>query len=143
MLPPALFSLGFAHCQAGELTALPSFDISRNMDTSAATTSLSALAQESRLKVFRMLIRAGRNGMAAGDIARGLGVPHNTMSAQLAILSRAGLVQARKDGRSVIYTVDLQGTRALLFFLVEDCCQGEPSICAPLIESTLAGCNTA
>ena len=80
--------------------------------------------------------------MAAGDIARALDVPPNTMSAQLAILSRAKLVQARKEGRSVIYAVDLQGTRGLLFFLVEDCCQGEPAICAPLTQSALAGCGT-
>ena len=113
------------------------------MDTLAAVTALSALAQESRLQVFRLLIRAGSDGMAAGDIARALSVPHNTMSAQLAILSRAGLVQARKEGRSVIYTVNLQGTRALLFFLVEDCCQGEPSICAPLIDSALDGCGAS
>jgi len=113
------------------------------MDTSTALTALSALAQDSRLKVFRLLIRAGAQGMAAGDIARALHVPHNTLSSQLAILSRAKLVQARKEGRSVIYTVDLQGTRALLFFLVEDCCQGEPSVCAPLIESTLAGCGAS
>lgn len=113
------------------------------MDTLTAVTALSALAQESRLNVFRLLIRAGSEGMAAGDIARTLGVPHNTMSAQLAILSRAELVQARKEGRSVIYTVNLQGTRALLFFLVEDCCQGKPSICAPLIEATLEGCGAS
>ncbi|MHA1517703.1 MAG: ArsR/SmtB family transcription factor [Alphaproteobacteria bacterium] len=108
------------------------------MDTLTAVTALSALAQQSRLNVFRLLIRAGSDGMAAGDIARTLGVPHNTMSAQLGILSRAQLVHARKEGRSVIYTVNLQGTRALLFFLVEDCCQGEPTICAPLIEFNLA-----
>jgi len=110
------------------------------MDVSAAVTALGALAQESRLKVFRLLIRAGHVGMAAGDIARGLDVPHNTMSSHLAILSRAKLVKARKDGRSVIYAVDLEGTRALLSFLVEDCCQGEPAICAPAIEATLTAC---
>lgn len=110
------------------------------MDALNAVAALSALAQESRLKVFRLLIRAGSAGMAAGDIARALQVPHNTMSSHLAILSRANLVSARKDGRSVIYAVDLEGTRALLSFLVEDCCRGEPSICAPVIEATLAAC---
>lgn len=78
--------------------------------------------------------------MAAGDIARALGVPHNTMSSHLAILCRAKLVQARKAGRSVIYAVDLEGTRGLLSFLVEDCCQGEPAVCGPVIESTLSAC---
>jgi len=110
------------------------------MDVSEAVSGLSALAQESRLKVFRLLVRAGRDGLAAGDIVRALAVPHNTMSSHLAILSRAKLVQARKDGRSVIYAVDLEGTRGLLSFLVEDCCQGEPAVCGPVIESTLAAC---
>jgi ArsR family transcriptional regulator len=110
------------------------------MDVSNAVGALGALAQESRLKVFRMLVRAGRGGLAAGDIARALAVPHNTMSSHLGILSRAKLVTARKEGRSVIYAVDLEGTRELLSFLVEDCCRGEPSVCAPVIESMLAAC---
>jgi DNA-binding transcriptional ArsR family regulator len=112
------------------------------MDTLDAVSALGALAQESRLKVFRLLIRAGRGGMAAGDIARALDVPANTMSSHLAILSRAKLVTARKDGRSVIYGVNLDGTRELLLFLVADCCQGEPSVCAPAIETTLTACCT-
>lgn len=112
------------------------------MDISDAVGALGALAQESRLKVFRLLIRAGPAGMAAGDIARALAVPHNTMSSHLAILSRAKLVTARKEGRSVIYGVDMAGTRQLLLFLVADCCQGEPSVCAPAIESTLTACCT-
>lgn len=112
------------------------------MDTINAVGALGALAQESRLKVFRLLIRAGTGGMAAGDIARALEVPPNTMSSHLAILSRAKLVTARKEGRSVIYAVNLAGTRELLLFLVEDCCQGEPSVCMPAIDSTLAACCT-
>jgi ArsR family transcriptional regulator, arsenate/arsenite/antimonite-responsive transcriptional repressor len=110
------------------------------MDVSYAVGTLGALAQESRLKVFRLLVRAGTGGMAAGDIARRLAVPHNTMSSHLAILSRARLVTARKEGRSVIYALDLEGTRELLSFLVEDCCQGEPGACAQVIESALAAC---
>lgn len=110
------------------------------MDISYAVSALGALAQESRLKVFRLLMRAGQKGMPAGEIARSLAVPNNTMSSHLAILTRAKLVQARKEGRSVIYAVDLAGTRALLSFLVEDCCRGEPAVCGPLIDSTLAGC---
>jgi DNA-binding transcriptional ArsR family regulator len=110
------------------------------MDIQAAVGALAALAQDSRLKVFRLVVRAGPSGMAAGDIARSLRVPHNTMSSHLAILSRARLVASRKEGRSVIYAVDLEGTRALLSFLLEDCCRGRPELCAPLIESTLAEC---
>ena len=110
------------------------------MEISAAAVALGALAQKSRLKVFRLLVGLGSGGMAAGDIARKLAVPHNTMSSHLATLSRARLVNSRKEGRSVIYAVDLEGTRDLLSFLVEDCCRGKPHICAPLIESTLAEC---
>ncbi len=74
--------------------------------------------------------------MAAGDIARKLTVPHNTMSSQLTVRARA-LISSRKEGRSVIYAVNLEGTRELLSFLIEDCCRGKPHLCAPLIESTL------
>jgi ArsR family transcriptional regulator, arsenate/arsenite/antimonite-responsive transcriptional repressor len=110
------------------------------MDLSRATEALGALAQESRLKVFRLLVRMGPTGMAAGDIARMLSVPHNTMSTHLAVLSRARLISSSKKGRSVIYAVNLEGTRELLSFLLEDCCRGRPHLCAPLIESTLAEC---
>ena len=110
------------------------------MDIIKAVDALGGLAQETRLKVFRLLVRAGFNGMAAGDIAEAVGIPKNTLSSHLAILARANLVQARKEGRSMIYAVDLEGTRALLSFLVEDCCQGDPSVCGPLIETTLATC---
>ncbi len=110
------------------------------MEISDAVGALSALAQEIRLKVFRLLVRAGPSGLAAGEIARKLQVPGNTMSTHLAILARARLVNSRKDGRSVIYAVDLAGTRDLLSFLLEDCCRGKPQLCASLIESTLADC---
>jgi len=103
------------------------------MEISEAVGALGALGQESRLRVFRLLIRAGLEGMPAGEIAEQLGVPRNTMSSHLAVLSRAGLVSSRKQGRSVIYAVDLKGTRKLLAFLVEDCCQGKPEVCRPLL----------
>lgn len=110
------------------------------MDDSSAVEALGALAQESRLKTFRLLLRAGRDGMPAGEIARTLGVPHNTLSAHLTVLTRANLVHARREGRSIIYAANLEGTRALLIYLIEDCCRGKPDTCAPLIEATLAGC---
>jgi ArsR family transcriptional regulator, arsenate/arsenite/antimonite-responsive transcriptional repressor len=122
------------------LTRLRTLDMSRNMDTSRALAGLSALAQESRLKVFRLLVQCGPEGMAAGDIARKLKVPHNTMSSHLGILSRASLVKSRKESRSIIYSVDLEGTRDLLTFLVKDCCRGSPEVCEPLIASALAEC---
>lgn len=107
------------------------------MDETTAILSFGALAQESRLKVVRLLVRSGADGMAAGDIARYFDVPHNTMSSHLAVLARAGLVRPRKQGRSVIYVVDFDGMRSLLSFLMEDCCRGRPEVCAPLIASVL------
>ncbi len=110
------------------------------MDINDAVNALGGLAQESRLRVFRLLIRAGTDGIAAGDIAKAVGIPKNTLSSHLGILTRAKLIQAQKEGRSMIYAVDFEGTRSLLSFLVEDCCQGDPSVCGPLIEKTLATC---
>jgi ArsR family transcriptional regulator len=114
--------------------------MSRDMDTSRALAGLAALAQESRLKVFRLLVQCGSEGMAAGDIARNLKLPHNTLSSHLGILSRASLVKSRKESRSIIYSVDLEGTRDLLTFLVKDCCRGRAEVCEPLIATALAEC---
>jgi ArsR family transcriptional regulator len=122
------------------LTAISNFGNSTIMELSRAVEALSALAQESRLKVFRLLVTHGPDGMAAGEIARALKAPANTMSAHLAILSRAGLVSGRREGRSIIYAVDIEGTRKLLAYLVEDCCGGKPGVCRPLIASALAEC---
>jgi DNA-binding transcriptional ArsR family regulator len=110
------------------------------MELSAATAALSALAQESRLKIFRLLVQCGPGGMAAGDIARRLDLQQNTLSFHIASLARAGLVTSRKDGRSIIYSVDLAGTRGLLSFLVQDCCGGSAELCGPLVQSAAAGC---
>ena len=94
--------------------------------------ALSALAHEGRLSVFRLLVRAGKNGLAAGDIARKLDVLPNTLSASLTVLAHAGLVGSRRDGRSIIYTADYARMSNLLGFLMEDCCNGDATICAPL-----------
>ena len=94
--------------------------------------ALSALAHEGRLNVFRMLVRAGHGGVAAGEIARRLDVPPNSLSANLTVLSHAGLVESRREGRSIIYTAAYDRMTALLGFLMEDCCQGEPAVCASL-----------
>lgn len=102
------------------------------MESQTAVKRLSALAQEARLEVFRLLIRAGRDGAPAGEIARQLEITPNTLSAQLNILSNAGLVSGRRDGRSIIYTADFDGMSELLVYLMEDCCQGHPEVCAPL-----------
>jgi DNA-binding transcriptional ArsR family regulator len=104
------------------------------MESTTAVRRLSALAQDSRLAVFRLLIKAGPEGLAAGEIARTMGVTPNTLSAQLAILASAGLATSRRDGRSIIYAADFDGMGALLVYLMEDCCQGRPEVCAPLAE---------
>jgi len=102
------------------------------MEANSAVTSLSALAHASRLSAFRLLVQAGPAGLAAGEIARRLEVLPNTLSASLNVLNHAGLVRARREGRSIIYTADYGSMRDLLAFLMEDCCGGSPEICAPL-----------
>src|SRR5476651_2756341 len=110
------------------------------METPAAVAALSALAQDSRLAVFRLLVKAGPDGLAAGEIARKTATAPNTMSAQLLVLSNAGLVRARRDGRSIIYAVDFEAMGALLLFLTKDCCGGRSEICAPLAQTINACC---
>jgi ArsR family transcriptional regulator len=102
------------------------------MELNDAIKRLSALAQDGRLQVFRLLVKAGPDGLPAGEIARQLDTAPNTMSAQLLVLSHAGLLRARRDGRSIIYSVDFPAMRDLLVFLIEDCCGGRSEICAPL-----------
>jgi ArsR family transcriptional regulator, arsenate/arsenite/antimonite-responsive transcriptional repressor len=109
------------------------------MESEKAVRKLSALAQDGRLAVFRLLVKAGPDGMAAGDIARKRRTQPNTLSAQLLLLANAGLIRARRDGRSIIYTVDFDAMSSLLVFLTEDCCGGRPEICAPLA-SVATGC---
>lgn len=105
------------------------------MESSVAVAALSALAHPGRLEVFRLLVRAGAEGAAAGDIARATGSRPNTLSANLNILSAAGLVRSRREGRSIVYTADYTRMADLLGFLVEDCCGGRPEICAGLPET--------
>jgi ArsR family transcriptional regulator len=109
------------------------------MDIAQTVASLSALAHEGRLAIFRLLVKAGPDGMAAGDIARTLDTAPNTMSAQLLVLSNAGLTRRVRDGRSIIYAVDFDRMSDLLVFLTRDCCGGRPEICAPLA-STVNDC---
>ena len=99
-----------------------------------AVEALSALAHEGRLSIFRLLVRAGRDGLAAGEIARKLDMLPNTLSANLSVLAGAGLVSSERDGRSIIYSADYERMTGLLGFLMEDCCNGDAAICAPLAE---------
>jgi DNA-binding transcriptional ArsR family regulator len=104
------------------------------MEMENAIRRLSALAQESRLQIFRLLVQTGPNGLAAGEIAKTLAIPANTLSVHLGILANADLVISRRDGRSRIYAAKYEAMRDLLTYLIEDCCQGKPEMCAPLLE---------
>jgi ArsR family transcriptional regulator, arsenate/arsenite/antimonite-responsive transcriptional repressor len=100
------------------------------METNTAVAALGALAQPSRLEVFRILVRRGPQGLAAGEISERVGVPPTTLSFHLAQLSRAGLVTSRREGRSILYAADYGGMQGLMNFLTENCCQ--EGSCAPL-----------
>ena len=104
------------------------------MDADAAVAALSALAHPGRLDVFRLLVRAGKDGMASGEIARATGHVPQTLSGNLNILNHSGLISSRREGRSIIYTANYDRMTGLLGFLMEDCCAGKPEICAPLAD---------
>lgn len=101
------------------------------METKHAIIALQSLAQDTRLNVFRLLVKAGPEGLAAGDIASGLGVPAPTLSFHLNHLRHAGLIDCRRAGRSLWYSVSFGQVRELLDFLMEDCCQGSTEVCGP------------
>jgi len=104
----------------------------RNMEIQTTVAALSALAHEGRLTVFRELVQAGPEGLAAGEVSRRVGVAPNTLSASLTVLAHAGLVRSRRDGRSIIYAAQYEQMAALLSYLVKDCCNGRPEVCVPL-----------
>src|SRR5665811_765671 len=110
------------------------------MESEDAILALAALAQSTRLDVFRLLAKHEPEGLAAGDIARALAVPQNTMSSHLAILSRAGLVSAQRFSRSIVYRVDLSRFQDVVLFMLRDCCDGRPEICAPLVVNLTPCC---
>ncbi len=107
-----------------------------NLSTQVWTVdALGALAHETRLSVFRMLVKAGPDGMIAGAIAEQCSVPPSTMSHHLATLERAGLVRSERESRLIHYRADFAGMRRLLTFLMQDCCQGAPEMCGDLMAS--------
>ena len=110
------------------------------MEIEHAADCLAALAHPGRLQVFRMLVQEGVLGLAAGEIARRLQTPPNTLSANLNVLAHAGLVRSRRQGRSIIYTAEYDRMRVLLGFLLEDCCGGAPEICSPLVGVIQTAC---
>ena len=113
------------------------------MESEETILALAALAQSTRLEVFRLLVKHEPEGLAAGDIAQTLAVPQNTMSSHLAVLLRAGLVSAQRFSRSIVYRADLAQFQAVVLFMLKDCCDGRPEICAPLIESLTPCCQPA
>jgi ArsR family transcriptional regulator len=112
------------------------------MDNIEAIAVFAALAQNTRLDTFRLLVAREPKGVAAGELARLMAVPQNTMSAHLSILARAGLVTSERHSRSIVYRADLPRLRALALFLLKDCCGGRPEICAPLIADLAPCCSS-
>jgi len=110
------------------------------METIKATTAFSALSQQTRLDVFRLLIKAGADGILAGALADRLEIRQNTMSANLAVLLHAGLVRNERHGRTIRYFADFDAVRGLLGFLMEECCGGQPERCQPIIEEIACAC---
>jgi DNA-binding transcriptional ArsR family regulator len=108
------------------------------MDIQEAIIMFDALSQETRLRAFRLLVKAGPAGLAAGVLSEGLGTPHNTMSFHLSHLSNAGIVSSRKEGRSVIYSANYDATNNLIAFMVKDCCSAEY---VSIREDKKAGCS--
>ncbi|MCX2524243.1 ArsR/SmtB family transcription factor [Larsenimonas rhizosphaerae] len=101
------------------------------MDSNDAVPLFAALAQPTRLAAFRLLVTHLPAGLPAGDIARRLDVPHNTMSSHLAVLERAGLVSSQRQSRLMIYQARLERVNDMIDFLARDCCGGHPDLCQP------------
>lgn len=119
------------------------FDYRRNMEQKTAIDALGALAQDTRLTVFRLLVRQGPNGLNAGEIAERLGVTASTLSHHLANLERAGLLRSWRVQRQIFYAADFEGMRKLLAFLMEDCCQGRPEFCGDSAAGSACAPRTA
>lgn len=112
------------------------------MDNDNVILALGALAQPTRLDVFRILVSNEPEGVAAGEIARLLEVPHNTLSTHLGVLTRSGLVQSKRYSRSIVYRANLERFREMMLFLVSDCCGGNAELCAPLVAELIPCCPT-
>jgi ArsR family transcriptional regulator len=112
------------------------------MDKSRTIAAMAALAQPTRLDTFKLLVSREPAGVPAGELARLIDVPQNTMSAHLAVLSRAGLIIGERHSRSIIYRADLTGIRDVISFLLKDCCGGRAELCQPLIDDLAPCCPT-
>lgn len=112
------------------------------MDERQALTAFSALAQETRLAVVRLLVQAGPEGLAAGAIGEAVGASASVASFHLAHLERAGLIRSRREARSIIYSAAYDGLSGLVGFLMQDCCAGRPEVCAPVLAALTPCCST-
>jgi len=110
------------------------------MEKKRALAAFGALSQETRLDIFRRLIRAYPKAVSAGDLAADLDIPASTLSTHLAILSRANLVTAERQGRTILYAADTAGAKELLTYLIKDCCGGKPELCRPLLDAAMPSC---
>jgi ArsR family transcriptional regulator, arsenate/arsenite/antimonite-responsive transcriptional repressor len=110
------------------------------MEIKSAVTALAALAQETRLSIFRLLVEAGPEGVSAGRIGDSLDVPAATLSFHLKELARAGLVSARQERQFIYYAVDFEHMAELMAFLTQNCCQGMPEKCLTVVETALGRC---
>ena len=110
------------------------------MDKNRTIAAMAALAQPTRLDTFKLLVSREPAGVPAGELARLVDVPQNTMSAHLAVLSRAGLIVGERQSRSIIYRADLSGIRDVISFLLKDCCGGRAELCRPLIDDLTPCC---
>ena len=117
--------------------------LGREMSAPHALAALAALGQPKRLEIFRVLLRSEPHGLPAGEVARAVGTPHNTLSSHLSILARAGLVRGTREGRSIVYRADIAGMRRLLDFLIMDCCDGHPELCEFQDAKPDKGCGCA
>lgn len=102
------------------------------MNRRQAISAFAALSQDTRLSIVRLLVKAGPDGVAAGDVADEIGVSASNLSFHLKVLTHAGLVSARREARSIIYSAEFDALRSLISFLMKDCCAGRPEICAPI-----------
>lgn len=111
------------------------------MDIRSAIEALDALSHENRLEAYRLLVRAGTEGLPAGEVADALDARQNTMSSHLKQLQRAGLIDSERDGRSIVYHANYDTIRELILYLMEDCCAGNDAVCKPVVVSLNSTCN--
>ncbi|HEY2753759.1 helix-turn-helix transcriptional regulator [Phenylobacterium sp.] len=111
------------------------------MEAITAVTALSALADEGRLDIYRRLVQAGPKGLSTGEIARATGLSPNALSFELGVLSAAALATPKQVGGSTTYLAAYDNMRGLLAFLVEDCCEGNPALCGPLVKAVSTCCS--